>query len=89
MICFVVFIVILNIMHGPVLTVKHSTLSTMSGCNNSEQRQMELNSHKYKVMHFGKLTWGRTYTMNDRVLGRDLEQRDVGVHIHSSLTLVT
>ena len=36
-------------------------------------------------MHFGRLNQGRTYSVNGRALGRVTEQRDPGVHVHSSL----
>ena len=32
-----------------------------------------------------EIDWGRTYSVNGRALGRVIEQRDLGVHVHSSL----
>ena len=50
-----------------------------------DEWQMELNSDKCEVMHFGRLNQGRTYSINGRALGRVTEQRDLGVQVHSSL----
>ena len=46
---------------------------------------MEFNLDKCEVMHFGRSHKGRTYSVNGRALGRVIEQRDLGVHVHSSL----
>ena len=51
----------------------------------ADEWQMEFNLDKCKVMHFGRLNQGRTYSVNGRALGRVTEQRDLGVHVHSSL----
>ena len=51
----------------------------------ADEWQMEFNLDKCEVMHFGRLNQGRTYSVNGRTLGRVTEQRDLGVHIHSSL----
>ena len=51
----------------------------------ADEWQMEFNLDKCEVMHFGRLNQGRTYSVNGRVLGRVTEQRDPGVHVHSSL----
>ena len=51
----------------------------------ADEWQMEFNLGKCKVMHFGRLNQGRTYSVNGRALGRITEQRDLGVHVHSSL----
>ena len=48
---------------------------------------MEFNLDKCEVMHFGRLNLGRTYSANGRALGRVLEQRDLGVQVHSSLKM--
>ena len=47
--------------------------------------QMEFNLDKCEKMHFDRLNQGRTYSVNGRALGRVTEQRDRGVHVHSSL----
>ena len=44
----------------------------------ADEWQMEFNLDKCKVMHFGRLNQGRTYSVNGRVLGRVTEQRDLG-----------
>lgn len=36
-------------------------------------------------MHFHKLNWGRTCSMNGQVLGNTIEERDLGVQVHSSM----
>ena len=46
---------------------------------------MEFNLDKCEVMHFGRLNQGRTYSVNGGALGRVTEQKDLGVHVHSSL----
>lgn len=46
---------------------------------------MEFNLAMCKLMHFGKLSQGRTYTVNGRALGSVDEQRDLEVQIHSSM----
>ena len=46
---------------------------------------MAFNLDKCEVMHFGRSHQGRTYSVNGRVLGRVIEQRDLGVQVHSSL----
>ena len=46
---------------------------------------MEFNLDKCELKHFGKLNQGRTYSVNGRALGRVTEQRDLGVHVHSSM----
>ena len=51
----------------------------------TDKWQMEFNLDKCVVMHFGRLNQGRTYSVNGRALGRVAEQRDLGVHVHSSL----
>jgi len=47
--------------------------------------QMDFNTDKCEVLYFGKSNQGRTYTVNGRALGSVQEQRDLGVHVHSSL----
>ncbi|MBB6707133.1 reverse transcriptase family protein [Proteus mirabilis] len=51
----------------------------------AEKWQMEFNSDKCEVLHFGKANLSRTYTLNGKVLGSVAEQRDLGVQVHSSL----
>ena len=51
----------------------------------AEKWQMEFNSDKCEVLHFGKANLSRTYTLNGKVLGSVAEQRDLGVQGHSSL----
>ena len=51
----------------------------------ADEWQMEFNLDKCEVMHFGRLSQGRTYSVNGRVLGRVTEQRNLGVQVHSSL----
>ena len=61
----------------------------ISDCNgiliNWASGLMEFNLDKCEVMHFGRLNRGRTYSVNGRALRRVIEQRDLGVHVHSSL----
>ena len=40
---------------------------------------------KCEVMHFGRSNQGRTYSVDGRALGKVIEQRGLGVHVHSSL----
>jgi len=35
--------------------------------------------------HFGGSNWDRTYSVNGRVLGRVIGQRNLGVQVHSAL----
>ena len=51
----------------------------------ADKWQMDFNLDKCEVMHSGRLNQGRTYSVNGRALGRVTEQRDLGVHVHSSL----
>jgi len=37
-------------------------------------------------MHFGRSNQARTYSVNGRVLGRVIEQRDRGVQVESGVT---
>ena len=49
--------------------------------------KVEFNLDKCEVMHYGRSNQGRTYSVNGRALGRVVEQRDLGVQIHSSLNM--
>ena len=51
----------------------------------ADEWQMEFNLDKCKVIHFGRSNQGRVYSVNGRALGIVTEQRDLGVHVHSSL----
>jgi len=51
----------------------------------ADEWQMEFNVDKCKVMHFGRSNQGRTYSVNGRALGRVIEQRDLGVQVHSAV----
>ena len=51
----------------------------------ADEWQMEFNLDKCEVMHFGRSNQARTYSVNGRALGRVIEQRDLGVQVHSSL----
>ena len=51
----------------------------------AENWQLEFNTDKCEVLHFGKSNQGRTCTVNGRVLESVEEQRDRGVQVHSSL----
>ena len=42
-----------------------------------------------EVQIFDRLNQGRTYSVNGRALGRVTEQRDLGVHVHSSMKVET
>ena len=44
----------------------------------ADEWQMEFNLDKCKVMHFGGLNRGRTYSVNGRAWGRVTEQRSRG-----------
>ena len=47
--------------------------------------QMEFNPEKCEVIHFGRSTLTRKYSMNGRTLESFVEQRDLGVFVHRSL----
>ena len=51
----------------------------------ADEWHLEFNLDKCEVMHFGRLIQRRTYSVNGRTLGRVIEQRDLGVQVHSSL----
>ena len=51
----------------------------------ADEWQMEFNLGKCEVMRFGRSNQGRTYSVNGRILGRVIEQKDLGVQVHTSL----
>ena len=53
----------------------------------ADEWQMEFNLDTCVVMHFSRLNQDRTDSINGRALGRVTEQRNVGVHVHSSLNV--
>eukprot|EP00061_Rhincodon_typus_P004291 g22226.t1 len=48
---------------------------------------MEFNLDKCVMLHFGNQS--RTYTLNGRALGSVVEERDLGVQVHSSLKMTS
>lgn len=54
----------------------------------AEEWLIKFNTYKCKVLHFGRSNQGRTFTVNDRSLDSVVEQRDLGVQVHSSLKVV-
>ena len=51
----------------------------------AERWQMEFNAEKCEVLHFGRNNPNRTYRVNGRALRNAVEQRDLGITVHSSL----
>ncbi|XP_072443501.1 RNA-directed DNA polymerase from mobile element jockey isoform X1 [Chiloscyllium punctatum] len=55
----------------------------------AEEWQMEFNPVKCEFVHFGRTNKKAEYWVNDRVLSKVEEQRDLGVYVHSSLKVAT
>ncbi|XP_059843914.1 P-selectin glycoprotein ligand 1 isoform X2 [Hypanus sabinus] len=55
----------------------------------AEKWQMEFNTDKCEVLHFGRTNQGRTYKVNGRTLRSAVEQRDLGIQIQNSLKVVS
>ena len=51
----------------------------------AERWQMEFNADKCEVQHLGRPNQNRTYMVNGRELRNAVEQRDLGMTVHSSL----
>ena len=51
----------------------------------AERWQMEFNADKCEVLHLGRTNQNRTYMVNGRELKNTVEQRDLGITVHSSL----
>eukprot|EP00061_Rhincodon_typus_P000495 g11892.t1 len=50
---------------------------------------MEFNIEKCEVIHFGRTNLKAEYRVNGKILGSVEEQRDLGVHVRSSLKAAT
>eukprot|EP00061_Rhincodon_typus_P009237 g32576.t1 len=55
----------------------------------AEKWQMEFNPEKYEMIHFGRKNLKAEYRVNEKILGSVEEQRDLGIHVHSSLKAAT
>eukprot|EP00061_Rhincodon_typus_P002924 g18823.t1 len=51
----------------------------------AEEWQVEFKLDKCEVLHFGNANEGKTFMVNGRALWCVVEQRNVGVQVHSSL----
>eukprot|EP00061_Rhincodon_typus_P001620 g15291.t1 len=50
---------------------------------------MEFNPEKCELIHFGRTNLKAKYRVNRKIVGSVEEQRDLGVHVHSSLKAAT